>query len=121
MAEVPATVKRGALGEAVKGLQNALNVRAAQGIAVDGNFGAATENAVRQFQSANDLEVDGVAGPATWATLHVYPVQRGDTLSGIAEQELGDASRWPEIHHLNTGLISDPDRISPGQVLTMPL
>jgi nucleoid-associated protein YgaU len=121
MAEVPPTLKKGSHGEAVKGLQNALRVRAGQSIAIDGNFGTATENAVKEFQSGNDLEVDGVAGPATWATLHVYPVQRGDTLSGIAEQELGDSSRWSEIHDLNRALISDPDRIAPGQVLTMPL
>jgi peptidoglycan hydrolase-like protein with peptidoglycan-binding domain len=122
MAEVPPTVKRGSHGEAVKGLQNALRVRGGgASVAVDGDFGPATENAVRQFQTGNGLAADGIAGPATWAALHVYPVQRGDTLSGIAEQELGDADRWPEIHDLNKTLVSNPDRISAGQVLTMPL
>jgi LysM repeat protein len=49
-----------------------------------------------------------------------YTVQPGDTLSGIAEEQLGDANRWPEIFVLNRGIIRDPNRISPGQVLTLP-
>ena len=49
-----------------------------------------------------------------------YTVQPGDTLSGIAQQNLGDANRWPEIFVLNRGIIRDPDRISPGQVLVLP-
>ena len=49
-----------------------------------------------------------------------YTVQRGDTLSGIAERELGDANRWPEIFVLNRRVIRDPDQIFPGQVLTLP-
>jgi nucleoid-associated protein YgaU len=49
-----------------------------------------------------------------------YTVQSGDTLSDIAEEQLGDANRWPEIFVLNRGTIRDPNRISPGQVLTLP-
>jgi nucleoid-associated protein YgaU len=49
-----------------------------------------------------------------------YTVQPGDTLSGIAQQQLGNASRWPEIFVLNRSTIQHPDRISPGQVLTLP-
>jgi nucleoid-associated protein YgaU len=41
-------------------------------------------------------------------------------LSGIAQRELGDASRWPEIFERNRDVISNPDRISPDQVLILP-
>jgi nucleoid-associated protein YgaU len=41
------------------------------------------------------------------------------TLSGIAEQQLGRANHWPEIFRLNRDIISDPDRITPGQVLVI--
>jgi nucleoid-associated protein YgaU len=52
--------------------------------------------------------------------LRIYTVQSGDTLSGIAQQQLGDASRWPEIFLLNRS-IRHPDRIAPGQALTLPV
>jgi nucleoid-associated protein YgaU len=46
-------------------------------------------------------------------------VRRGDTLSGLAQRHLGDASRWPEIAELNPN-IADPDLIFPGQRLRLP-
>jgi len=56
-------LRQGASGESVKELQQLL------GVVVDGSFGRVTERAVREFQSANDLAVDGVVGARTWAKL----------------------------------------------------
>ncbi len=51
-----------------------------------------------------------------------YEVVAGDNLSRIAARVLGDASRWLEIYALNRDLIGDdPDRIEPGQVLSLPM
>jgi nucleoid-associated protein YgaU len=50
----------------------------------------------------------------------VYVVRAGDTLSGIAQRQLGDAARWPEIFALNRGELADPHRIFPGQALALP-
>ncbi len=119
MAHLP-TLKRGSKGNAVKGLQNALKARSYGSISVDGNFGPGTETAVRELQRGNGLEEDGIAGPNTWGALAVYMVQSGDTLSDIAKEHLGEADRWPEIFELNRALISDPDEISPDQILALP-
>ena len=35
----------------------------------DGSFGAATENAVKAFQKAKGLTVDGICGSMTWKKL----------------------------------------------------
>jgi len=62
-------LRRGSTGEAVKALQRDLNTVMHSGLAVDGNFGAATDAAVRAFQSRYHLAVDGVYGPASAAMM----------------------------------------------------
>jgi nucleoid-associated protein YgaU len=54
------------------------------------------------------------------ASARTYTVKAGDSLSKIAQRELGDASKWHAIYDANRDKISDPDLIHPGQVLTMP-
>jgi LysM repeat protein len=49
-----------------------------------------------------------------------YTVQRGDSLSKIAREKLGNEARWPEIFVLNRATIQNPSRIFPGQVLFLP-
>ena len=39
-------------------------------IDVDGIFGTATENAVKEFQTRNNLSADGIVGPLTWEKLY---------------------------------------------------
>jgi nucleoid-associated protein YgaU len=58
--------------------------------------------------------VGGGAAPRT------YKVKKGDTLSGIAAKQLGKADRWPEIFVLNRAKIRHRDRLTLGQVLTLP-
>ena len=65
------TLKRGSKGEAVKELQTLL-VNAGYDIGsygIDGDFGRATESAVKAFQRASGLADDGIVGPATWKAL----------------------------------------------------
>ena len=50
----------------------------------------------------------------------VYVVKKGDTLSGIAAAELGDADRWPEIFTINRAVLTNPNLIVPGTVLVLP-
>jgi len=39
-------------------------------LATDGIFGQLTENAVKDFQAAKHLQVDGIVGPYTWYALN---------------------------------------------------
>jgi LysM repeat protein len=47
-------------------------------------------------------------------------VRRGDTLSAIADRELGAASRWTEIFRANRSQLSDPDELTVGTRLALP-
>lgn len=61
-------LKKGAKNDTVRALQ-ALLVGYGANIEVDSSFGGATDKAVRNYQKANNLAVDGSVGPATWKTL----------------------------------------------------
>lgn len=64
-------LRKGSKGEAVKALQILLvgNGFSCGSYGADGSFGGATEEAVRKYQKAKGLGVDGVVGPATWGKL----------------------------------------------------
>jgi N-acetylmuramoyl-L-alanine amidase len=64
-------LKKGSQGESVKALQILLmGYDYPMGdYGADADFGGVTESAVKAFQKACDLEVDGVVGPMTWAKL----------------------------------------------------
>lgn len=72
-------LRAGSKGAAVRELQKLL-VRAGFSIEVDGDFGQATERAVRLYQKNNGLEIDGVAGPATMAALQKLKVTPDEDL-----------------------------------------
>jgi DNA-binding SARP family transcriptional activator/LysM repeat protein len=68
-----------------------------------------------------DLPAAATPAPVT------YVVQRGDTLWGIAQRQLGDPLRWRDIYALNDGrhqpdgkVLTDPNWIYPGWILQMP-
>lgn len=49
-----------------------------------------------------------------------YTIEKGDTLSAIAKRVYGKASYWQRIFDANRDTIDNPDRIFPGQVITLP-
>jgi nucleoid-associated protein YgaU len=49
-----------------------------------------------------------------------HVVKKGDTLSEIAQDMLGKASRYPEIFEANRPMLSHPDKIYIGQTLRIP-
>ena len=76
--DLNATISEGATGAGVTAAQNRLNIwHASPAVVVDGVFGPATTVAVRQFQTAHTMAVDGVIGSATWIELNKTPVVPG--------------------------------------------
>lgn len=59
----------GAEGETVRYLQSQLNARGFNCGETDGKFGKKTLEALKSFQKAEGIAVDGIAGPVTWACL----------------------------------------------------
>ena len=75
------TVREGSDNNFVYLLQFILN-QMGYSLVVDGKFGPNTASAVRDFQSKNNLTVDGIVGQNTWRTLLTLPpypiLRRGD-------------------------------------------
>jgi nucleoid-associated protein YgaU len=70
-----------------------------------------------------DIQVNAPAAAAVGTTgsgARSYTVQSGDTLSKIAKEQLGNAGAYMKIFDANKDVLSDPDKIKPGQVLRIP-
>jgi nucleoid-associated protein YgaU len=61
-----------------------------------------------------------VAAGATTAPSTMYEVKAGDSLSKIAKAVYGDANAYPKIFEANKPMLSNPDKIYPGQQLRIP-
>jgi hypothetical protein len=95
-------VKRGDRGTAVRKVQSAL------AIAVDGVFGADTEQAVKRFQKRKGLTADGVVGPDTRDALGLEPFARGS----VQRQDVKLPRVLRQIAECESG--GNPRAVSPG-------
>jgi peptidoglycan hydrolase-like protein with peptidoglycan-binding domain len=75
----PYLLQLGSQGEAVKGVQTRLRALAYYSGDLDGLFGPLTQQAVKSFQGAENLKVDGIVGPVTWQRLQVRPQVKPST------------------------------------------
>ncbi len=99
-------------------------------IAVDGDTVKVSGNAVDQETREKIIlaagNVEGIAAvdedvSAPDAKEPVFhTVEKGDTLWAIASKHLGNGSRYPEIFEANKPMLSDPNKIYPGQNLRIP-
>lgn len=98
------TLRTGSRGEDVRILQENLRQLGFLNDAADGIFGTNTNAAVRNFQKAQGLSVDGVVGAGTWAALGAAMPQEEEEssvmtrlcLTGRAMVALLDALNQPE-------------------------
>lgn len=93
-------LRRGAQDEWVTYLQQVLEYAGHSPGAVDGVFGEDTETAVRSFQEARDLTVDGIVGSDTWDALAgaTQPAADGGSDQGAqspaTEDSVGSVADW---------------------------
>ena len=90
-------------------------------------FGVAADQATREkivlccgnvsgvAQVKDMMSVDQSAPEATY-----YTVVAGDTLSKISKANYGDPNKYMKIFEANKPMLSNPDKIYPGQVLRIP-
>lgn len=76
-------VRMGSKGMAVREIQTLL-VRSGATLKVDGDFGPATRDAVKDFQRTNRLKVDGIVGPKTLASLNRFRVDPEEAVGKVA-------------------------------------
>ncbi len=120
---VPKTTSPGNTGRHVKALQQALKLKGYYKAAIDSSYGDKTAEAVKAFQKASRLTVDGVAGYATIKKLfgqnaanYTLETERLDwfkngsatipkgatfTVKDIATGKTFSATRWSGVNHLD--------------------
>jgi nucleoid-associated protein YgaU len=102
-------------------------------VTFDGASGAVTVSGVAADQSTKEKivlccgNVTGVSQVNDMLTVsepadesQYHTVVRGDTLSAIAKKFYGNANAYPKIFEANKPMLSNPDKIYPGQLLRIP-
>lgn len=93
------TLQVGSSGAFVTKLQQFLNQAGYGTLATDGQFGPATEAAVKSYQHDHGLTADGVVGPKTWAVItsdQAWSSNKpppGVTATGVGPEVEGPGSR----------------------------
>ena len=69
----------------------------------------------------SEVKADGLQAPPIQDKVEYYIIKKGDTLSAIAKQFLGNANDYPKIFEANREVIRDPNLIFVGQKIRIPL
>ncbi len=99
-----------------KAIVAAGNIKGVESVEDRLKIGAPPARAAGQATVADAPEPDASEIPDS----QFYTVKSGDTLSKIAREFYGSANKYPAIFEANKPMLSNPDRIYPGQVLRIP-
>ena len=72
-------------------------------------------------KGVSEVRSEGVNAPPQQAQVAYYIIQKGDSLSAIAQKYYGKATEYPRIFDANREVIKNPDLIYPGQKIRIPL
>lgn len=110
-----ATLKFGSRGNAVVRLQQELISLGYLKDRADGIYGLRTERAVINFQIANKIRIDGIAGRQTQSLLYARPVSRGT--SRISEYNSADLYWLSRIIHAEAEAEPYKGKVAVGNVV----
>lgn len=95
--EPASNIKKGSEGEGVKWIQWHLN-KHGYDLEIDGDFGALTDKAVRDFQGKSNLTVDGIVGKNTREKLKTLAIVKSNPYSeptvNVRKGANGDNVKW---------------------------
>ena len=104
---------RGDEGEAVRLLQEQLRIAGFYSGTATGVFGPITEEAVKSFQKASQLDVDGIVGPATVSKLPAIgvggketPRRQTENSENLTIGNKGEAVRLLQQHLIQAGYLN---------------
>ncbi len=103
-----------------------LDVAYNNGVVQLGGSAASAEDMERAVMAAGNIKgveevkADGLNAPAPEGETEYYTIESGDTLSALAKKYYGNAMQYTKIFEANRGVISDPDKIYPGQKIRIP-
>ena len=87
--------------------------------------GSTTDQPMTEQQTETERVMEqrrGERGGQDSTSTRTYIVKSGDNLSDIAQSEMGDANRWPELYEANKDAVGkNPDLIHPGLELKIPV
>jgi len=70
--------------------------------------------------AAGAVVTAGAPAPTAAGAAKIHVVEKGDTLSAIAKKYYGKANAYMKIFDANKDVLTDPDKIKPGQKLRIP-
>ena len=109
LSKIITTVQQGTNNLSAKAAQYLLN-KYSFGLVTDGNFGTASNTAIRDFQSKMSITVDGIIGATSWQYLFgytgAYPPPSGTTTSGLVTSSQLQYVGWP-TSVLTTAMLND--------------
>jgi nucleoid-associated protein YgaU len=89
-------------------------------MSTSGPGGGPPQKPKADFSNVQSSHSSTAPAPAAAPAEKIHVVEKGESLSKIAQKYYGKASLWTKIHEANKDQIKNPDLIKPGQKLRIP-
>ena len=97
------------------------NAAAADGSGYEADAAQGIEGATQIEEGKYLVEEEEQVEGEVQVSTREYVVKQGDTLSKIAQEQLGAGHRWKYLYEVNKDRIPNPDKLRPGQKIVIPV